>query len=62
MNSNTLHGTWDRLKGYGSELWGEVTGNDALFARGLRQRMIGRLESYQDLSQEEAEKRVESLM
>ena len=44
------------------ELWGEVIGDDELFAAGQRQRMIGRLECYRGLNQAEAAQQVDQLL
>ncbi len=61
MESNRIHGYWDRCSGFAREFWGEVTGNEKLFDEGLRQRMIGRLESMQDRSRQEAEQQIDQL-
>jgi len=62
MHVNKLHGFWDQCRGFGRELWGEVIGDDELFAAGQRQRMIGRLECYRGLNQTEAEQQVDQLL
>lgn len=61
MRSNKLHGYWDRCRGFGREFWGEIAGNEQLYEDGLRQRMIGRIESYQDLSRKDAEQQLDRL-
>ena len=61
MYSNKLHGSWDQLTGVARELWGEIVGDEKLFANGLRQRMIGRLESYLDMSHDDAEQQIDKL-
>ena len=62
MHSNKLHGFCDQLKGVGRELWGEIVGDEKLFSIGLRQRMIGRVESYQDMNHADAVQQVDQLM
>ena len=62
MHSNKLHGSWDQLIGVGRELWGEIIGDEKLFSSGLRQRMIGQVESYQDKNYADAVKQVDQLM
>lgn len=61
MYSNKLHGSWDQLMGVARELWGEIVGDEKLFANGLRQRMIGRVESYQDINHVDAAQQVDQL-
>lgn len=61
MLSNKLNGYRDRCWGFTREFWGEVTGKQWLFAEGLRQRMIGRLESYNDMSHQQAEEQIDQL-
>lgn len=62
MYSNKMRGSWDRVKGFSQELWGELTGNDQSFFSGLRQRMIGRMESYHDMTHDQAEQQVDQLL
>lgn len=62
MYSNKLRGSWDQVKGFSSELWGEITGYEQAFSAGLRKRMIGRLESYCDMSRDDAEQKIDQLL
>jgi uncharacterized protein YjbJ (UPF0337 family) len=62
MYGNKLRGSWDQVKGFSSELWGEIAGDDQVFFAGLRKRMIGRLESYCDISRDEAEQQIDQLL
>jgi uncharacterized protein YjbJ (UPF0337 family) len=62
MYTNKLRGSLDQVKGYGRELWGEMTGDDHAFSSGLRQRMIGRLESYHDMTHDHAEQQIDQLL
>lgn len=59
MLNNRLHGTWDQVKGFSQELWGELTGNEKQFTAGLRLRRVGRLETDLDLSQNRAEQELD---
>ncbi len=59
MLNNRLRGTWDQMKGVSREFWGEITGDERQFSAGLRQRKIGKLEAEGDMSQAEAEKKVD---
>ncbi len=62
MYSNKLRGSWDQVKGFSSELWGEISSDEQAFSAGLRKRMIGRLESYCDMSREDAEQQIDQLL
>ena len=62
MYSNKLRGSWDQVKGFSREFWGEITGDDQAFSSGLRQRMIGRLESYHDMTRDQAEQQIDQLL
>ena len=62
MYSNKLRGSWDQVKGFSRELWGEMTGDNQAFSAGLRQRMIGRLESYRDMTHDDAEQQIDQLL
>lgn len=61
MDRNRVLGAWDQAVGIGRELWGEISGNGKVYEDGLRQRMIGRVESSFVLDQEQAEKKVDAL-
>jgi len=61
MYRNKLRGSMDQVKGFSRELWGEITGDDKVFSSGLRQRMIGRLESYSDMARDDAEQQIDKL-
>jgi len=61
MLSNRLQGTWDQVKGFNRELWGELTGNAREFNAGRRQLLIGRLEARYGMSRDEAEQKVDQL-
>ena len=54
MYTNKLRGSWDQAKGFSRELWGEITGDYHVFSDGLRERMIGRLESRCDMPHEKS--------
>ena len=62
MYNNKLRGTWDQVKGFSRELWGEITGDEQAFSAGLRERMIGRLESYRDMNRDGAEQQIDQLL
>lgn len=59
MLSHKIRGTWDRLAGFSRELWGELSGNEHEFSGGRRQRLIGHLETRNDLDHAEAIRRLE---
>ena len=61
MYRNKLRSSMDQVRGFSRELWGEITGNDKVFSSGLRQRMIGRLESYSDMARDDAEQQIDKL-
>ncbi len=61
MLNNKLRGTWDQVKGVSREFWGEITGDERQFSAGLRQRKVGKLEAERDMSQAEAEKRIDQM-
>jgi uncharacterized protein YjbJ (UPF0337 family) len=62
MFRNKLRGSWNRVKGFSRELWGEMTGDEYAFSAGQRQRMIGRLESYRDMTHDHAEQQIDQLL
>lgn len=59
MNNKELRGTWDQVKGFGREIWGELSGNEQSFFAGQKQRLIGKLEARFGLSREQAKHRVD---
>lgn len=61
MLTHRMHGTLARINGYRRELWGEVTGNAGSFDAGLRQRLLGRLETLCDLSREDARRVIDKM-
>lgn len=61
MFSNRLQGTWDQVKGFNRELWGELTGNAREFSAGRRLLLIGRLEAGCGMNRDEAEQQVDQL-
>ena len=61
MLYDKVHGLWDRVAGFGRELLGEMTGNNNRFRAGLRQRVLGRLETERDISRAEAEQELERI-
>lgn len=61
MERNRLLGALDQAVGIGRELWGEISGNGQVFEAGLRQRVIGQVESCFNLGQHEAEDKIDTL-
>ena len=61
MYSNKLRGSWDQAKGFSREFWGELTGDYQVFSDGLRERMIGRLESRCNMPHDAAEQQIDQL-
>lgn len=61
MLTNKINGYKNRCWGFTREFWGEVTGQVGLFDDGLRQRMIGRVESFHDMNHPEAEQQIDQL-
>jgi len=55
MMSHWLHGSWDQVKGFGLELWGEVLSDADMCATGQRERLLGQLETRQNMSRQAAE-------
>lgn len=61
MERNRLLGALDQAAGISRELWGEISGNGQVFEAGLRQRVVGQVESFFNLEQHAAEEKIDEL-
>ena len=59
MNTNTLEGNWNQLKGEAKKRWGKLTNNDLEIIEGKRDVLVGRIQERYGKAREEAEKEVD---
>lgn len=59
MNSMTLKGNWNMLKGKVREKWGKLTDNDMTQIEGRSEQLLGKLQHAYGLSKEEAQQQIE---
>ncbi|MEC7838587.1 MAG: CsbD family protein [Chlamydiota bacterium] len=59
MDTNTLKGSWDIVKGKIKEKWGELTDDDLQQIDGKKDQLIGKLEQKYGHTKEEAQKMVD---
>lgn len=54
MNSDTLKGQWNVVKGKAKERWGKLTDDDLLRVEGKRDQLIGRIQERYGITKERA--------
>ena len=59
MNSTTMKGKWNELKGKVKEKWGKLTNNDLDVIDGKKDQLVGRLQQRYGYAKERAEKEAE---
>ena len=59
MNSDTLRGQWNKLKGTIRKQWGKLTDDDVDQIQGDAEILLGRIQTRYGRSREEAEKEVD---
>ena len=58
MNSETLKGEWNQLKGSVKQKWAELTDDDLTHIEGSRDKLVGRLQERSGRAKEEVEREV----
>jgi uncharacterized protein YjbJ (UPF0337 family) len=59
MNSTTMKGKWNELKGKVKEKWGKLTNDDLDVIDGKKDQLVGRLQQRYGYAKERAEKEAE---
>lgn len=54
MNSDSIKGEWNILKGKAKERWGKLTDDDLLRIEGKRDQLIGRIQERYAITKERA--------
>ncbi|BCA79304.1 CsbD family protein [Desulfuromonas sp. AOP6] len=61
MDNKEFKARWHQLRGLLKGLWGELSGNDIDFIDGQRERLVGKLQEKYNLSEKEAQRKVDEL-
>ncbi len=59
MNSETLKGEWNQLKGSVKQKWADLTDDDLTHIDGSRDKLVGRLQERSGRTKEEVEREVD---
>jgi len=59
MNSETLKGEWNQLKGSIKQKWADLTDDDLTHIEGSRDKLVGRLQERSGRTKEEVEREVD---
>lgn len=59
MNSETLKGEWNQLKGSVKQKWADLTDDDLTHIEGSRDKLVGRLQERSGRTKEEVELEVD---
>ena len=59
MNSDTLKGNWEQVKGHIQKKWGELTNDEIDQINGSRKILTGKIQEKYGQAREEAEKAVD---
>ncbi|QZP08954.1 CsbD family protein [Caenibius sp. WL] len=59
MNSDTLKGNWEQVKGHIQKKWGELTNDEIDQINGIRKILTGKIQEKYGQAREEAEKEVD---
>lgn len=59
MNSQTLKGEWNQLKGSVKQKWADLTDDDLTHIEGSRDKLVGRLQERSGRTKEEVEREVD---
>lgn len=60
MNSTTLKGNWNILKGKVRERWGKITDNDLEQIQGRSDQLLGTVQRAYGLSKDEAQRQIDA--
>jgi len=61
MNTTKVTGNWNKTKGRLKQKFAELTDNDLMFAEGMKDEMIGRLQVKLGKTKEEMQKIIEAI-
>ncbi len=59
MNWNEIEGDWKQLSGSIKKQWGKLTDNDLKILEGKKDLLVGKIQEYYGVAEEEAETQVE---
>lgn len=59
MNTDTLRGNWNQLKGRVKERWGRITDDEVDSIQGRFEQLAGKIQEKYGRSREEAEREIE---
>ena len=59
MNSDTLQGNWEQLKGKVQQKWGKLTDDDLDVVEGKRTELAGRIQERYGIARDEAEMQID---
>lgn len=62
MNSDTIQGNWEQLKGKVQKQWGKLTNDDLDIIEGQRKELVGRVQERYGYAREQAEREVDSFL
>jgi uncharacterized protein YjbJ (UPF0337 family) len=58
VNSDTIQGNWQQLKGKVKEQWGKLTDDDLTYLEGKQDQLAGKIQERYGVARDEAEKQV----
>jgi uncharacterized protein YjbJ (UPF0337 family) len=58
VNSDTIQGNWQQLKGKVKEQWGKLTDDDLTYLEGKQDQLAGKIQERYGIARDEAEKQV----
>jgi uncharacterized protein YjbJ (UPF0337 family) len=59
INSDTIQGNWQQLKGKIKEQWGKLTDDDLTYLEGKQDQLAGKIQERYGIAREEAERQVQ---
>jgi uncharacterized protein YjbJ (UPF0337 family) len=59
INSDTIQGNWQQLKGRIKEQWGKLTDDDLTYLEGKQDQLSGKIQERYGIAREEAERQVQ---
>jgi uncharacterized protein YjbJ (UPF0337 family) len=62
MNSDTIQGNWEQMKGKVQQQWGKLTNDDLDVIEGKRKELVGRVQERYGYAREQAEKEVDAFL
>jgi uncharacterized protein YjbJ (UPF0337 family) len=58
VNSDTIQGNWQQLKGKVKEQWGKLTDDDLTYLEGKQDQLAGKIQERYGVARDEAERQV----